>query len=401
MKFSGVTGGITAARGFDAHGVAAGIKESGLPDVGLVFSANPCAAAGTFTTNQVRAACVDWNISLLPSKAIRALCCNSGVANACTGARGARDARATARKVSRTCGVAPETVLVASTGVIGEFLPMEKLREGIASCASRLSQKGGTRFARAIMTTDTVPKEYAIKVPFSGGTAVIGGCAKGAGMICPNMATMLCFITTDARIGPVALERTLRRVVGWTFNNLTVDGDMSTNDMVLALANGASGAAVRTKRDGEAFEDALFDVCNRLCAKIAGDGEGATKRIEVAVTGGKTYDDCKAAAKAIANSNLVKTAAFGCDPNWGRILAAIGSSGARFSQKRISVSLCGMPVYASLRPAAFDTARMRKALAKKIVTIDVDLGLHGKTCAVAHTCDLTYDYVKINAEYHT
>jgi len=396
-----IGGGITAAKGFCAGGVAAGIKKSGLPDVAVVYSRNACTAAGTFTTNRVRAACVDYNSRLLPSRSVRAICCNSGNANACTGARGLRDAHATAACAGRLLNTPPSSVLVASTGVIGEFLPMRKLCDGVGRCVGSLSTSGGPSFARAIMTTDTRPKEYAIRARLSGGGVVIGGCAKGAGMICPTMATMLCFVTTDASVGSATLARLLKRVVGWTFNNLTIDGDMSTNDMVLLLANGASGVTVGSRRDVERFEEALFDVCNRLCAKIAEDGEGATKRIEVNVTGGRTYDDCKAAAKAIATSNLVKTALFGNDPNWGRILCAIGYSGAQFSERKMTVSLCGVPVCKRLRPAPFNKSTMRTALARKIVVIEVDLGLGGRTCAVAHTCDFTYDYVKINAEYHT
>jgi glutamate N-acetyltransferase/amino-acid N-acetyltransferase len=220
-------------------------------------------------------------------------------------------------------------------------------------------------------------------------------------MINPKMATMLGFITTDALIAPAALQRIVRRVVDWTFNNLTIDGDTSTNDMVLVLANGVSAVAIRSKSDLELFQNALFDVCNNLCAQIAADGEGATKRIEINVTGGTTYLDCKRAAKAIANSNLVKTAMFGNDPNWGRILCAIGYSGAKFSQKNLSVSLCGQTVYRDMRPATFDAKAIHADLHKKIVIIDVDLGQGGKTCAVAHTCDFSYDYVKINADYHT
>jgi len=312
-----------------------------------------------------------------------------------------RDADATAALAARLIGARPADVLIASTGVIGRFLPMDKMRRGVRACVKRLARTGGMRFARAIMTTDTVPKEYAVSVRLSTGTAIIGGCAKGSGMICPNMATMLCFITTDAKIGCRAFDRMLKRVVGRTFNNLTIDGDMSTNDMVLALANGMSGAAVAGGSDSAAFETALYAVCNELCAKIAADGEGATKRIEITVTGGPADADCAQAAQAIANSNLVKTAMFGNDPNWGRILCAIGYSGARFSKNSLKVSLCGTPVFARMRPCRFSAASLSKKLHAKIITIDVDLGMAKRTCAVAHTCDFSYDYVKINAEYHT
>jgi glutamate N-acetyltransferase/amino-acid N-acetyltransferase len=337
----------------------------------------------------------------LPSSKIQAVCCNSGNANACTGIRGKKDVEATAAHVGKQLGVPAKSVLVASTGVIGKFLPMDAIKKGSAECIGELDTDGGNRFAQAIMTTDLVSKEYAITVKLKNGEFRIGGCCKGSGMIHPKMATMLAFITTDAAISSKNLQDIVKQVVNWTFNNLTVDGDTSTNDMVLTLANGASGTAVTSKTDLDIFRDAFFDVCNNLCAAIAADGEGATKRIEINVTGGKTYEDCKLAAKSIANSNLVKTALFGNDPNWGRILCAIGYSGAEFSDKKMVVSLCGMPVCKEVRPVSFPMTKMRTLLKKKIVIIDVELGMGGKTCAVAHTCDLTYDYIKINAEYHT
>jgi glutamate N-acetyltransferase/amino-acid N-acetyltransferase len=401
IKFVTLDGGVTAARGFTASGVAAGIKISRQPDLGIIASETPCSACGTFTTNTVRAACVDHNASLLPSKNIHAVCCNSGNANACTGSRGKRDVIATAKAVARLINAGPDEILAASTGVIGHFLPMDKMLLGIKSCWEKLTPSGGGHFARAIMTTDTVPKEYAIKVSLSKGDIVIGGCVKGSGMICPNMATMLCFITTDAGIDMKVFDRMLKLVVEQTFNNLTVDGDMSTNDMVLALANGQSGFDVTGAADKAVFQKALFEVCNSLCAKIAEDGEGATKRVEVTVTGGKTYTDCKKAAKAIANSNLVKTALFGNDPNWGRILCAVGYSGARFLKEKIVVSLCNTKVFAGMRPLNFDAKALSGKMKAKVVSIDVDLGEDTKTSAIAHTCDLTYDYIKINADYHT
>ncbi|MFP4416996.1 MAG: bifunctional glutamate N-acetyltransferase/amino-acid acetyltransferase ArgJ [Chitinispirillaceae bacterium] len=396
-----INGGVTAARGFMAGGYQAGIKTSGKSDLGILFSEAACTAAGTFTQNTLRAACVDWNSNLLPSDSIHAVCCNSGNANACTGEQGVLDVRSTAEETALLLNTSPDSILVSSTGCIGEFLPMQKLKSGLVPLASSLSTQGGNSFAKAIMTTDTIEKESAVSVRFESGTAIIGGCAKGSGMICPNMATMLCFISTDAAIKASTLQAITSRVVDFTFNNLTVDGDTSTNDMVLVLSNGLSAVQVESASDISLFQDALFEVCNSLCAKIAEDGEGATKRIEVNVTGGKNDQDCKLAAKAIANSNLVKTAIFGNDPNWGRILCAIGYSGAQFSSENLRVSLCGMPVCHNLRPVAFPHEQMLKRLKEKIVIIDVDLGTGGQTCAVAHTCDLTYDYVRINAEYHT
>jgi glutamate N-acetyltransferase/amino-acid N-acetyltransferase len=400
MKSVVVEGGVTAPSGFLAWGAAAGIKISGQPDVGIIASKTPCTACGTFTTNKARAACVDYNSSLLPSGSIRAICCNSGNANACTGNRGEKDVRATAAEVALHIKCRPAEVLAASTGVIGHFLPMDKLKTGIKACCSSLSCSGGGSFTRAIMTTDLVPKEYAVKVRLSGGDVVIGGCAKGSGMICPNMATMLCFITTDAKLSHSSFNTMLKKTVNETFNNLTVDGDMSTNDMVLALANGSSGVNIKTSADMELFGKALFEVCNSLCAKIAADGEGATKRVEIRVTGGKTFKDCKKAAGAVANSNLVKTAIFGNDPNWGRILCAVGYSGASFEKSRIVVKLCNTKVFAGMRPCKFDAAKLSGKMRSKLVSIDIDLG-EGSNCAIAQTCDLTYDYIKINADYHT
>jgi glutamate N-acetyltransferase/amino-acid N-acetyltransferase len=402
LAYKVINGGITAAAGFSANGVAAGIKRSKETlDLGVVHSSVPAQAAGVFTTNAVRAACIRWNASHLPARNIQAICCNSGNANACTGARGEKDVEATAQSVADLLNIPGDSVLIASTGVIGEFLPLEKIRGALPQAVATLSPGNGRLFAQAIMTTDTREKEYSIAVSFSGGDAVIGGCAKGAGMIHPNMATMLGFITTDLSVPSRMLDSCLRKTIDMTFNNLSIDGDTSTNDMVLLLANGKSGVRIASADDRMIFERALFDVCNNLCAKIAEDGEGATKRIEINVTGGKTYRDCKRAAKAIANSNLVKTAIFGNDPNWGRILCAIGYSGARFSQKNLTVSLCGTQVFRDAGPVSFDKSGVLPALREKIVVIDVDLGHHGHTCAVAHTCDLSYDYIKINAEYHT
>lgn len=250
------------------------------------------------------------------------------------------------------------------------------------------------------MTTDTVRKEAAVKVSTGNASYAIGGCTKGSGMIHPNMATMLAFISTDAQIGHRELNAIVKRVVNRTFNNLTVDGDTSTNDMVLVLANGVSGVAVVNAGEFALFEEALFTVCNELCIKIAADGEGATKRVEIHVSGAKTELDARKAAKAVANSNLTKTALFGNDPNWGRIACAVGYSGAPFSKEKMQIMLCGIPVFTNLQPAAFPEKQVSALLKKKVVTIDINLGIGDKT-AIAHTCDLSYDYIRINAEYHT
>lgn len=400
-RFLPARGGVTAPRGFCASGIAAGIKKADSTDLGLIHSKSPCSAAGVFTTNRIRAASVDWSERLLPSSHIHAVCCNSGNANACTGEQGIRDVRSTAERVAELLDTDPRSVLVASTGVIGELLPIDRMISALPGSAGSLSAKNGKRFARAILTTDTVTKEYALKAIVPGGSVVIGGCAKGSGMIHPNMATMLGFITTDVSIPAAVLKRILKRVVDGTFNNLSVDGDTSTNDMVLVLANGCSGVNISGKKEIVMFHEMLFEVCDNLCAQIAADGEGATKRIEIAVAGGRSNKHCKLAAKAVANSNLVKTAIFGNDPNWGRIVCAVGYSGADFSSNRLSVSLCGIPVFAQSRPTPFSAKRMRAALRRKIIPIGIDLGYSAGTSAIAHTCDLTYDYIRINAEYRT
>jgi glutamate N-acetyltransferase/amino-acid N-acetyltransferase len=397
-----IPGGVTAAKGFSASATKAGIKISGAQDCGLLLSNKPCTAAGAFTTNLVRASSVDWCENVLPGSNVRAVFVNSGNANACTGARGKKDTQTIAAKLGRLAGVPPQAVLVASTGVIGHYLPMPAIVQSfpILFREKKATLQGGTAFAKAILTTDTKKKETAVVVETSTGCYTVGGCAKGSGMIHPNMATMLCFVTTDARIESARLNLIVKNVVEKTFNNLTVDGDTSTNDMVLVLANGESGVRVADAAALESFSMALHRVCDGLCKKIAEDGEGATKRVEVCVTGAETFGDAQRAAKAVANSNLVKTALFGNDPNWGRIVCAVGYSGATFLPQALSVSLCGCRVFAKGRPLAFDAKSVSKKMKAAVVRIDVNLGA-GKECALAHTCDLTYDYIRINAEYHT
>ena len=396
-----IPGSVTVAQGFCAAGIAAGIKaDTKALDLGLVASKTACSAAGCFTTNKVRACCADRNNDMLPSGRIHAVLVNSGNANACTGRRGERDNQRIARLVADQLGCSADSVLTASTGVIGRHLPMNAFEHGIPRCAAALRSNGGAQFSRAIMTTDTVTKEAAVEVRTRSGSYRIGGCCKGAGMISPKMATMLAFIASDARIAPAALRRIVKNVVDRTFNNLTIDGDTSTNDMVLVLANGASRCAVSGKAGHALFTDALFAACNELCMNIAADGEGATKRIAITVRGGRTYADAQKAARAIANSNLVKTAMFGNDPNWGRILAAIGYSGAGFDAQRMLVKLCGVPVCRGTTPVPFALKPMIARLKRKVVAVDVDLG-RGSYAAIAHTCDFSYEYVKINADYHT
>ena len=394
-------GGVTRAAGFTAFGVRAGIKSNGKEDLALLAGDRDCTAAGAFTTNAIRASSVDWCESRLPSARIRAVLCNSGCANACTGEQGVKDTARMAELAGAALGASAEAVLVASTGVIGKFLPMDDIAAGVPKAARKLSESGGAAFSRAIMTTDLHKKEAAVTVKVGKGKDfTIGGCAKGSGMIAPNMATMLGFVTTDAEITPKRLSPIVKRVTDRTFNNLTVDGDTSTNDMVLVLASGASGIAMATTQDLAAFEEGLFTVCNDLCKQIAADGEGATKRVEIVVKGASTETDAKKAAQAVANSNLIKCALFGNDPNWGRIACAVGYSGADFSKEKMTILLCGVPVFKNLRPVPFEEHKLHKLLQQKVVAIRIDLGLGDKT-AIAHTCDFSYDYVKINAEYHT
>ncbi|MDR0305309.1 MAG: bifunctional glutamate N-acetyltransferase/amino-acid acetyltransferase ArgJ [Chitinispirillales bacterium] len=395
-----IRGGVTAASGFHAAGIKAGIKASKNADLALIYSENPACGAGTFTTNAIRASSVDWCESILPGAAVHAVICNSGCANACTGDQGVKDTAVMASLTASALGTAPKSVLVASTGVIGKPLPMTRIAVAVPKLVASLSPTGGTDFAKAIMTTDLVKKESAVRVSSGRKHFVIGGAVKGSGMIQPNMATMLCFITTDAAIESPLLNDIVKRVVNRTFNNLTVDGDTSTNDMVLVLANGVSGTSVKTKASQKAFEEGLLTVCNDLCKQIAADGEGATKRVEVTVKGAKTEEDARLAAKAVANSNLTKCALFGNDPNWGRIACAVGYSGAKFSKQKMSIELCGIQVFKNLQPVAFDQKKAHTLMKKKVVNIDINLGLGDKE-AVAHTCDFSYDYVKINAEYRT
>jgi glutamate N-acetyltransferase/amino-acid N-acetyltransferase len=395
-----ISGGVTAAKGFKASGVKAGIKIADRTDLGLLLSDTPCSAAGAFTKNAIRASSVDWCSQHLPSSGIRAVICNSGCANACTGERGEHDTAMTAVFVSKICSIPTDSVLMASTGVIGKFLPMDKIEKALPAAKDGLNSEGGVAFATAIMTTDLVRKESAVQVVTPKGSYAVGGCCKGSGMIHPNMATMLGFITTDVAIPAEFINPIVKRVIDRTFNNLTVDGDTSTNDMVLVLANGVSGVSLSQKEELEDFESALYVVCSDLCKMIAADGEGATKRVEIQVKGAASETDAKKAAKSVAGSNLTKCALFGNDPNWGRIACAVGYSGASFSHETMTINLCGVTVFRNLQPVTFDEKALHEKMKEKVVVIEIDLGM-GSYSAVAHTCDLTYDYVKINAEYRT
>jgi glutamate N-acetyltransferase/amino-acid N-acetyltransferase len=392
------SGGVTSPGGFLAGAVSAGIKYSPGTrlDLGMLFSKAPCAAAGVFTTNKVKAAPVVLSRERLQGGKACAVVMNSGFANACTGKQGMADAVEMAGLAARHAGVKPEDVLVASTGVIGVMLPMENIRAAMPKV--KLSVEGGHDLARAIMTTDRVPKEAAVKA--DGFT--IGGMLKGAGMIHPNMATMLCFLTTDAAVEADYLKQALKKAVAVTFNMLSVDGDNSTNDTVVIMANGAAGGEVikKSSRKAKLFQRTLDKLCVYLAREAARDGEGATKLIEVKVCGALSLKDARLAARTIVSSSLVKTAIYGSDPNWGRVLAAAGRSGAALEEYKTELFIGAARVVKDGAPVAFDKKALVKYLNGKEVNITLDLHL-GKAEATAWGCDLSEEYVKINAEYTT
>jgi glutamate N-acetyltransferase/amino-acid N-acetyltransferase len=389
--------------GFRAAGVRCGIKRRGL-DLALIASDHPAAAAGVFTRSTVVGAPVEVSREHVRRGRARVIVANSGCSNVAMGARGLRDARAMAALAAAATGAGEREVLVASTGVIGQPLPLAKLRGGIATASRALSPAGWRRAARAIMTTDTVPKLACSRIRIGGREVRVGGIAKGSGMIEPDLATMLSFLATDAAVHPAYLRRVLREAADGSFNRVTVDGEGSTSDSVLLLANGASGAPLlRGPRSPGAarFEHAVGDVALALAREIARDGEGATRLITVVVRGARSNAEAERAGRRIANSVLVKTAMFGGDPNWGRILQTLGAARLRLALSRTTVKLCGVAVFragASAGPGARQRAATR--LAAREVSIEVDLGM-GRGQARLLTCDLTYAYVRINAEYTT
>ena len=391
------------AAGFQSAATACGLKPSGNLDLGLVWSEGPCSAAGVFTTNRVQAAPVHVCRETLAAAAgrVRGVLYNSGCANAVTGERGLADARRMRELGASAIDAKPDELLVLSTGVIGKFLDMEKLARGVTTLRSHAALRTAGDAARAIMTTDTRVKLAFAPLTLPGGRATIAGFAKGAGMIHPNMATMLSVVTTDARLEPERLDRCLREAVERSFNRISVDGDMSTNDTVLVLASGASGAIVDDAGEPE-FTDALTDVCASLARQIARDGEGATRLVELRITGGATERQAHRVGDAIACSPLVKTAIHGNDPNWGRILAAAGYSGEAIEPERVGLWFGDGDVQLLDRglPVAFDAARASSLLEQDPAIIHLDLGL-GSASAVVWTCDFSAEYVRINADYTT
>jgi glutamate N-acetyltransferase/amino-acid N-acetyltransferase len=392
--------GVTFARGFVAGAAAAGVKHEGTTrlDVAVIAStAEHCHAAGVFTTNQVIAAPCIVTKKHIGRGHLRGIVVNSGNANACTGPQGERDAIAMATAAGELLRVDAHDIAIASTGVIGVPMPMDRIQAAIGRIG--LSQAGWDDTSRAIMTTDTRPKVAQREVTLSGGAVRIGGIAKGAGMIHPNMATLLTFITTDAVIDGAALRPMLRAAADDSFNAISVDGDTSTNDTLIVLANGASGVHVGTL-DGPAFLDALAAVCLDLARAVVADGEGATKVFEVRVTGAASEHDARAAARTVTNSNLVKTAINGADPNWGRILAAAGRSGAKVDAAKASIRIGGIAVYEKGSPRTFDGGAVRALFEQPDIAIDLDLGL-GDATSRAWGSDLSAEYVRINADYTT
>ncbi len=404
-----IDGGVTAAKGFLAAGLAAGIKKGNKKDMAMIYSSTPCMAAGTFTTNLVKAAPVKWDQEIVYHQpSAQAVVINSGVANACTGSEGMECCQMTAQEAAKVLNIEPTQVLVASTGVIGQQLPMDQIREGVRNLAPLLSgaREASALAAQAIMTTDTVPKEVAVTVELGGRTVTIGGMCKGSGMIHPNMCTMLSFVTTDAAISREMLQKALSDVVKDTYNMVSVDGDTSTNDTVLLLANGMAENPEITEdcEDYETFKEALLYVNTCLAKKIAGDGEGATALFEVKVVGAENKEQAVTLAKSVITSNLTKAAIFGHDANWGRILCAMGYSGAQFDPDRVDLyfeSAAGkLQIIENGVAVDYSEEEATRILSEKEVTAVADLKA-GDAKATAWGCDLTYDYVKINADYRS
>ena len=395
-----VPGGVAAPCGFEAAGVRCGLKRHGR-DLALIYSVAPAVAAGVFTTNRVQAAPVLVCKDRVGRGNVHGVVINAGNANACTGAEGYRDAVQTADLAAEMLGVPARSLLVCSTGVIGHRLPMEKIATGITKAVAALNPTGGDDAAAAILTTDTRPKATAVEFELAGRPVRIGGMAKGSGMIAPNLATMLAFLTTDAELAPGQLQACLALSAERSFNRATVDGDMSTNDTVLLLANRQAEAGPITPRRGLArFQAALDHVTAHLAREIARDGEGATKLVEVRVRGAATEKDALRIARAIATSPLVKTALAGGDPNWGRILAAAGRAGVRFRAELTELHLGEVRVLSEGAVVPYDLKVAEKAVAGEEVSITLDLH-SGPDEATVWTCDLTADYVRINADYHT
>lgn len=407
--FNILEGGVTSPKGFMAASAAAGIKYTGRTDMALIYSDVPCVTAGVYTTNVVKAAPVLWDKEITDSDAkVRAVIVNSGIANACTGKQGLDLCRVTEQAVNDITGSTDEKVLVGSTGVIGMKIDPERITAGVKELMSKKAygREAGTEASRAIMTTDTVNKEIAVSFEIGGKTVTLGAMSKGSGMIHPNMCTMLGYVTTDAVIDKKLLQEALSDIVKDTFNMITVDGDTSTNDTLLILANGlAENPAIAAKDENyKLFRDALYYVCEYLAKRMAGDGEGATALFEAKIINAKTKEDAKLMARSVVGSNLSKAAIYGHDANFGRFLCAMGYSGAQFDQNDVQLyfeSAAGkMMVFDKGDPVPFEEEEATKILSEEAVTILINMN-EGTESATAWGCDLTYDYVKINADYRS
>lgn len=404
-----ITGGVTAAKGFSAAATAAEIKYKDRTDMAMIYSEVPALAAGTFTTNVVKAAPVKWDQDVVYNHPYaQAVICNSGIANACTGAEGYGYCKETADMASEVLGIPADSVLVASTGVIGMQIPMERITNGVKAMAPKLcgTIDAGTEAAKAIMTTDTVKKEVAVQVEIGGKTVTVGGMCKGSGMIHPNMCTMLSFVTTDVKISKKLLQEALSEDIKDTYNMVSVDGDTSTNDTVLLLANGMADNPEITEKgaDYDTFKAALNYINTTLAKKIAGDGEGATALFEVKIVGAKSKEQAVTLAKSVVTSSLTKAAIYGHDANWGRILCAMGYSGAQFDPEKVDLyfeSTAGkIKIIENGVSTGYSEEEATKILSEEAVTAIADIKM-GEAAATAWGCDLTYDYVKINADYRS
>ena len=396
------TKGVTFAKGFTAAGVKAGIKKSGNLDVAVIYSAKEAVVAGTFTQNKVAAAPVYVSKEVVATGTAHAIVANAGCANACTGQQGLDDAYKMAEITANALGVKANDVIVGSTGVIGVTLPMDKLEKGIKDAVANLSTEGSDDAGKAIITTDTHSKCVTTEFSIGDATVRMGAIAKGSGMIRPNMATMLCYITTDVAIEQALLQKAVSACVEKSFNMISVDGDMSTNDMVIVLANGEANNEKITSEnaDYQVFFNQLMELCTCLAKQIAADGEGASKFLTINVKGAKTFADGKTVGMAIANSPLVKTAFFGEDPNWGRVICAVGYSGAEMIPEKTVVKFGGITIFANGTGATYDAKELALVMKQKDIVIDIELNM-GQEDATVWSCDLSYEYVKINGEYHT
>lgn len=404
-----IEGGVTAAQGFEAAGIEAAIKYQNRKDMAMVYSRTPCRAAGVFTSNVVKAAPVLWDKKIVEnSPAVQAVIVNSGIANACTGKPGYDCCRQTAEKTAQLLGISPDAVLVASTGVIGNQIPVDKLLAGVEKLAAARAdtQEAGTLAAEAIMTTDTVSKQAAVQIELGGRIVTVGGMCKGSGMIHPNMCTMLAFVTTDAAISKELLQEALREDVVDTFNMISVDGDTSTNDTLVVLANGQAGNPEITckNEDYDKFREALNYINTTLAKKMAGDGEGATALFETRVIHADTKENARILSKSVIGSSLCKAAIFGHDANFGRFLCALGYSGAAFDPEKIELYFQNAEksilIYKDGTAVEYSEEEAAQVLASPEVTVLVDMHM-GDAEATAWGCDLSYEYVKINADYRS